>query len=156
MYYKSFIELRCIFWATLHLLSYSVPYCAALHSIELCCTHGAIPHPTEIYHTLLSYTAHCWATLHPVSYPIIVTLHPIELGWTLLRYPTCTLHPIELCCTLLNYAESSEQCCTLLRHGPLYWAPYRATVHLLSCAAPCWAVVHQAELRCPPLWASSP
>ncbi len=77
---------------------------------------------------------------------------------------------MELCCTLLNYVVPSEQCCTLQRHGALYWAILHLTelrcVHsaalrpielrctLLSYTAPpydlahpYWATLHPAELR---------
>ncbi len=132
-----FFELRCILWVTMHHLSYAVPHWAPFHSIELCCP-------------LLSYTTPYRATLHStelhfilLSYPIC-TLHPTELCCILLSYHTCTLQRTELCCTLLNYDASSEQRCTFLSHGTLYWV----TLHPIELRCTYWAALHPIELRC--------
>ncbi len=125
----SFFELLCTLWATLHPLSYAAP-----------AFYWAITNPTEQHCILFSYDAACWATLfHPTelcctplicaciiwSYntPYWATLHPFYLWCSLLSYP---LSPYWAMLYLLNYAAPSEQWCTLLSQGALYWA----TLHL--------------------------
>jgi hypothetical protein len=128
-------ELHCILF-----LSYTAPS-------ELRCMH-----PTELRWIPLNYAAPNWAI------PL-----PTELHCSLLSYASpcrdspspCTLQPTELC---YNYAAPSDQCCTTLCQGALYWATLHLTelrcthwaaLHPMICCSPFWAVRH-------PLRASSP
>ncbi len=100
--------------------------------------------------TILSNPAPNWASLH--SFFELPLTHSTELCCTLLSYDeTCwatlfrtTLHLLRNTAPYLAMGHSTELCCTLLS----YAAPYWATLYLLSCALPCWAKVHPAELNC--------
>jgi hypothetical protein len=124
-------------WATMHPLSHAAPHSAELYSTELCRI------PSELYHTLLSYTTPYWAKLYPPD----ISPPPID--------------PNELCYNLFNYAALSDQCCTTratLHLTERYAAPYRAmcctsqsyVLHLTElCAAPHRAMLHLTELAAP-------
>jgi hypothetical protein len=132
------------YWATPHpvelcciLLSYPPPpYWAMLYPSELHCTFWAMLHLPEPRGTLLSYTAPYWATLYPLSCPAHygAKVNPAELHITplykLARPNWATLHPTKLCCTLLSYA-----------------VPYWATLFSTELRSTMWATLQ-------PIWAT--
>ncbi len=108
----SFFELRCTLWAALQPPSYT-----ALHS------YTAALYFNELYYTLLSCTAPCWAATA-----------------TLLRIPPTP-------CTLLSYAAPFWILLHLLSNAAPTWAlrhgtPYWATLH------PPMGLLNLTELRC--------
>ncbi len=122
-------------WWTIRctLLSYPVTLSITASYFELRCTLWAALHPTDLYHTLLIYTAPCWAMLPPyeLSWTFEV-LHLTEPQVTLLSYAAlhwATLHPTELLCTLLSTLQ-------------LILNPTELRYTLLSYAASWWATLH--------------
>ncbi len=120
------------FWATLHPLIYTAP--SELRCTPLSCAALYWPtlQPTELYHTLLSYTLH-------------------EPHFTLMNYSTFTLHPTVLRPTLRAITSAF---CTVLSHRTLYWATLHLTnlrftywpaLHPLCATHPNWAKLH-------PIW----
>ncbi len=134
-----------LFWAMLYHASYTAPSeqrrtplgCAAFYWAPYC----AIP-----YHTILSYTAPCWATLHPDELHPSLMLNPAELPPPPLPLPApygAMLQTSELCCTFWSMLHLTEPQGTLLNYAAAYWP----MLYPLSFAEPYWATVPAAELR---------
>jgi hypothetical protein len=112
-------------WESCTLMSYFTAFWATMHSTKLRSTLWATLHTAKLY------AAPYWATLHPTELHCNVFFSsavPSELHCTLwaMMQPAELPSPTLLSCSILNYAAPSEQCCTLLSHGALFWA----TLHL--------------------------
>jgi hypothetical protein len=116
-------------WATMHPLSHAAPHSAELYSTELCRI------PSELYHTLLSYTTPYWAKLYPPD----ISPPPS----TLMSYATTYLTMLHF---LINAALPELRCTSqsaMLHLTELCAAPHRA----MCCTSQSY-VLHLTELCC--------
>ena len=132
-----FFELRSTLRVTLHPVSFTAPsqprctplsravfywampkpFWAIPHPTELSCTLLTYPppHPNELCSNLFNYAALTEQYCTSQS----AMLHLTELYAAPHR---ATLHLTELCCTQQSYAAPNRARCTLLSYGAPYWA----------------------------------